>query len=92
MVGLITRNEAGLTVCVVKLKDVESVFSSAVGSCSVTFLFAPRSYYLSHIGPVQRAEIHRDGTTMPYCVLCFLTHDAFKQDLYALTLLYRLTT
>jgi hypothetical protein len=33
--------KAGLTVCVVKLKDVESIFSSAVGSCSIAFLFAP---------------------------------------------------
>ncbi|KAG2143032.1 hypothetical protein DEU56DRAFT_910968 [Suillus clintonianus] len=49
----------------VKLKDVESMFTSTVG-------------------PVQRAEIHRDGTNTPYCVLCFLTHDAFKQDLKAL--------
>ncbi|KAG2117213.1 uncharacterized protein F5147DRAFT_833492 [Suillus discolor] len=51
----------------VKLKDVESLFSSAVG-------------------PVQRAEIYGDGTTTPYCVLNFLTHDAFKQDLKALRL------
>lgn len=50
----------------VKLKDVESIFSSAAG-------------------PVQCAEIHRDGTTTPHCVLFFLTHDTFKQGLYALT-------
>ncbi|OAX41632.1 hypothetical protein K503DRAFT_863704 [Rhizopogon vinicolor AM-OR11-026] len=49
----------------VKLKDVESLFSSAVG-------------------PVYRAEIYRDETNTLSYVLCFLSHDAFKQDLKAL--------